>query len=79
MDIKRTVLWVVFSLSLLMLWDSWTGYNGGLSMFAPQVVKPVPPSAGGGATPATDLPQSSAVAPTAAPMQTRHAATPSGE
>ena len=67
MDIKRTVLWVVFSLSLLMLWDGWTGYNGGLSMFAPQVVKPVPPSAGGGATPATDLPQSSAVAPTAAP------------
>jgi len=36
MDIKRTVLLVVFSLSLLMLWENWTVYNGGPSMFAPE-------------------------------------------
>ncbi len=36
MDIKRTVLLVVFSLSLLMLWDNWNLYNGGPSMFAPE-------------------------------------------
>ena len=36
MDIKRTVLMVIFSLSLLMLWDKWNLYNGGPSMFAPE-------------------------------------------
>ena len=36
MDIKRTVLLVVFSLSLLMLWENWNIYNGGPSMFAPE-------------------------------------------
>jgi len=36
MDIKRTVLLVTFSLSLLMLWDNWNLYNGGPSMFAPE-------------------------------------------
>jgi YidC/Oxa1 family membrane protein insertase len=36
MDIKRTVLLVVFSLSLLMLWENWSLYNGGPSMFAPE-------------------------------------------
>jgi YidC/Oxa1 family membrane protein insertase len=34
MDIKRTILWVVFSLSILMLWDSWTRSNGGPSLFS---------------------------------------------
>ena len=37
MDIKRTVLLVIFSLSLLMLWENWNIYNGGASMFAPEV------------------------------------------
>ncbi len=37
MDIKRTVLLVIFSLSLLMLWENWTISNGGPSMFAPEV------------------------------------------
>ena len=37
MDIKRTVLLVIFSLSLLMLWENWNVYNGGASMFAPEV------------------------------------------
>jgi YidC/Oxa1 family membrane protein insertase len=36
MDIKRTVLLVVFSLSLLMLWENWNIHNGGPSMFAPE-------------------------------------------
>ncbi|WP_343584421.1 membrane protein insertase YidC [Herbaspirillum sp.] len=35
MDIKRTVLWVVFSFSLLLLWDSWMRHNGHQSMFFP--------------------------------------------
>ncbi|MET3119168.1 YidC/Oxa1 family membrane protein insertase [Undibacterium sp. GrIS 1.8] len=34
MDIKRTVLWVVFSMSLLILWDNWMRHNGKPSMFS---------------------------------------------
>ncbi len=55
MDIKRTVLWVVFSLSLLLLWDNWMRYTGKPSMFFPnpaQVTKPVATGAAGGTTPA---------------------------
>ncbi len=47
MDIKRTVLLVVFSLSLLMLWENWNVYNGGPSMFAPEqkvAITPAPTS-----------------------------------
>ena len=35
MDIKRTVLWVIFSMSLLLLWDNWMRHNGKQSMFFP--------------------------------------------
>ncbi len=35
MDIKRTILWVVFSLSILVLWDNWMRHNGKPSMFFP--------------------------------------------
>ncbi|MFZ6746355.1 membrane protein insertase YidC [Undibacterium sp. JH2W] len=34
MDIKRTVLWVIFSFSLIMLWNGWGVYSGKPSMFA---------------------------------------------
>jgi YidC/Oxa1 family membrane protein insertase len=35
MDIQRTILWVVFSLSMLLLWDNWMRYTGKPSMFLP--------------------------------------------
>ena len=44
-DIRRTLLWVAFTMSLLMLWDRWHVYNGELSMFAPRPVKTVTASA----------------------------------
>jgi YidC/Oxa1 family membrane protein insertase len=50
MDIKRTVLWVVFSLSLLLLWDNWMRHTGKPSMFFPsanQQAKPAETGAGG--------------------------------
>jgi YidC/Oxa1 family membrane protein insertase len=64
MDIKRTVLWVVFSLSILLLWDNWMRYTGKPSMFFPTVNQPAQPAAG--ASPAAtaangQVPQSSAV------------------
>ncbi|MDB5795708.1 MAG: rane protein insertase YidC [Noviherbaspirillum sp.] len=64
MDIQRTVLWVVFSLSLLILWDNWMRYNGKQSMFFPTATQQAKPAAAGaGTAPATpgrsDVPQSS--------------------
>ena len=47
MDIKRTVLWVVFSLSLLLLWDNWMRYTGKPSMFFPNPAQVTKPVAGG--------------------------------
>ena len=37
-DIRRTLLWVVFSMSLLLLWDGWNKYNGRPSLFTPSSV-----------------------------------------
>ncbi|WP_020693854.1 membrane protein insertase YidC [Noviherbaspirillum massiliense] len=68
MDIKRTVLWVVFSLSLLLLWDNWMRYNGKPSMFFPTATQQQAKPAAGAGAPAgnvnPDVPQASAAAPT---------------
>ena len=34
MDIRRTILWMIFSFSLLLLWSNWQEYNGKPSLFA---------------------------------------------
>ena len=39
-DIRRTVLWVVFTMSLILLWDGWQKHNGHPSMFGPPVAAP---------------------------------------
>ena len=39
MDIKRTILWVVFSMSLLILLDNWNRHNGKPSMFFPEATQ----------------------------------------
>ena len=38
-DIRRTLLWVVFSMSLVLLWDGWNKHNGEPSLISP---KPAP-------------------------------------
>jgi len=40
-DIRRTILWVVFTMSLILLWDGWQKHNGHPSMFAPPAPKAV--------------------------------------
>jgi YidC/Oxa1 family membrane protein insertase len=74
MDIQRTILWVVFSLSLLILWDNWMRYNGKPSMFFPTATQQAKPATTAGSAPGTtpagsDLPQASTttVAPAAVP------------
>ena len=46
MDIKRTVLWVVFSMSMLLLWDNWLRYTGKPSMFFPTATQQAKPASG---------------------------------
>jgi hypothetical protein len=38
-DIRRTILWVVFGFSLVMLWDQWQLHNGRMATFFPTAVK----------------------------------------
>jgi YidC/Oxa1 family membrane protein insertase len=48
MDIQRTILWVIFGMSLLFLWDSWQRHQGKQSMLSmPGLSAPAPaPKAG---------------------------------
>ena len=72
-DIRRTILWVVFSASLFLLWDGWNKHNGHPSFFAPPLAKPVASVPSGGATAAS----ASAGVPVAATMAGSAAAVPS--
>jgi YidC/Oxa1 family membrane protein insertase len=52
-DIRRTLLWVVFTMSLVLLWDAWGRHQGQPSMFGPQPARPTaPPSTSAPAAPA---------------------------
>jgi YidC/Oxa1 family membrane protein insertase len=72
MDIKRTVLWVIFFMSAVLLFDNWQRSQGRPSMFFPSAV---PTQTVGGAAPGTttpgtqasDLPASAGSAAAAAP------------
>ena len=63
-DIRRTILWVIFGFSLVMLWDQWQVYNGRQATFFP------------GATPAAVKPQ--APAGTASAPNSLPSSVPSG-
>ncbi len=55
-DIRRTILWVIFGFSMVLLWDQWQIHNGKQATFFPTAGKPVAvataPAAGGSAVPA---------------------------
>jgi YidC/Oxa1 family membrane protein insertase len=91
-DIRRTLLWVVFTMSLVLLWDAWNRHTGQPTLFGtPSRSTPSAPAAtpaGGGAAagnaPAAGVPQpaaqpgvSNATAPVAAPSAS--AAPPAAE
>ena len=69
-DMRRTLLWVVFSMSLFLLWDAWNKHNGQPSFFAPPPV--AKPAAAGSA--ASGLPTGSGLPSTAAAPSTPGAA-----
>jgi YidC/Oxa1 family membrane protein insertase len=64
-DIRRTILWVVFGFSLVMLWDQWQLHNGNKPTFFPSATSPV----GATVNPATDASPAAVVtqAPAALP------------
>ncbi|GAC1526469.1 MAG: hypothetical protein NVS2B4_03210 [Ramlibacter sp.] len=35
-DIRRTILWVIFGFSMVLLWDKWQVHNGKPATFFPQ-------------------------------------------
>jgi YidC/Oxa1 family membrane protein insertase len=61
-DIRRTILWVVFGFSLVLLWDQWQVHNGRQATFFPQAPKTAAPAQApqGGAGSAASLPTPSA-------------------
>ena len=78
-DIRRTLLWMVFTMSLVFLWDAWNKHTGQPSWFSPtppRVAASAPPSGASvpAATPQTGIP-AAAAAPGAAPAATAAAAT----
>jgi YidC/Oxa1 family membrane protein insertase len=60
-DIRRTILWVIFGFSMVLLWDQWQVYNGHKATFFPSPAKPAatapasPPS-GASSVPASTVP-----------------------
>ncbi|MDE1947083.1 MAG: membrane protein insertase YidC [Burkholderiales bacterium] len=80
-DFRRTLLWVVFVTSLVLLWDGWQKANGHPSLFAgfghPPAAAPASAAAGGTGVPAA-MSQGVAAAPAAATLPS-NAATPTGQ
>ena len=61
---KRTILWIVFSVSLVLLWNQWMVSNGKQSMFSP--TPPAATATAGKKAPASDLPTATSAAGAAA-------------
>ena len=61
-DMRRTLLWVVFSMSLFLIWDAWNKHNGQPSLFSPAPAKVVP---AGSAPGVVGLPKPAGVGATA--------------
>jgi YidC/Oxa1 family membrane protein insertase len=67
-DIRRTLLWMVFTMSLVFLWDAWNKHTGQPSWFSPtppRAAASAPPLAAPGSAPAataqTGIPAAAAV------------------
>jgi YidC/Oxa1 family membrane protein insertase len=89
-DIRRTLLWVVFVMSLVLLWDGWQKHNGHASMFGGAAksaasasgTAPVPASGAGAVPTAAAVPAPAGAASAASAVATLPAAPlapPSGE
>jgi len=50
-DIRRTILWVIFGFSMVLLWDQWQVHNGKKATFFPSPAQQVAPAAIGASGP----------------------------
>lgn len=68
-DIRRTILWVVFGFSMVMLWDQWQIHNGKKATFFPSPTHSAAPAATPASAPAAQsgVPAAVAQASTTAP------------
>jgi YidC/Oxa1 family membrane protein insertase len=60
---RRTLLWVVFTMSLVLLWDAWNKHNGQPSMFSPSAPKVAAAGSAPGAVPTPAALPASGAAP----------------
>ncbi len=65
-DIRRTILWVIFGFSMVLLWDQWQIHNGQQATFFPPPVAASKEVASAGANTPTDASVPKAVNPTSA-------------
>src|SRR6186713_1197570 len=66
-DIRRTILWVIFGFSMVLLWDQWQVYNGHKATFFPSATQSAKaPAADAAPAPAGSTAGSSVPAPQAA-------------
>jgi YidC/Oxa1 family membrane protein insertase len=72
-DIRRSILWVIFGFSMVLLWDQWQVFNGRSPTFLPGAPKPAATASAPAGT--ASVPQASAV-PGSVPQPTTAAATP---
>jgi YidC/Oxa1 family membrane protein insertase len=78
-DIRRTVLWVIFGFSMVLLWDQWQIHNGNKATFFPAPVKTQTAAApAAGTDPAAKGVSSSVPTPTGSSPAASSAAVPSG-
>ncbi|WP_120965313.1 membrane protein insertase YidC [Comamonas sp. lk] len=89
-DIRRTILWVIFGFSMVLLWDKWQIHNGNKPTFFPQpqvasapaaeTAKPANVGVPSAATASTsDVPNDAAATPAAAPATPRQNVTVSSD
>ena len=68
-DIRRTILWVVFGFSMILLWDQWQIHNGQKATFFPAPVASKPLNASSAAI-VSAVPSSASAAPAAVGVNT---------
>ncbi|WP_417283039.1 membrane protein insertase YidC [Comamonas sp.] len=89
-DIRRTILWVIFGFSMVLLWDKWQIHNGNKPTFFPQpqvasapaaeTAKPANVGVPSAATASTsDVPNDATATPAAAPATPRQNVTVSSD
>lgn len=77
-DMRRTILWVVFTASLFLLWDAWNKHNGHPSFFSP-AARPVAAGSAPAGSSAAGVPAPVAGGAAAATPAVAASAAPSGE